>query len=73
VKTIPIRISRWQTRTPDELGQELAREIERQEAPLIALWRKRVKENVKRRETKPRLAAVARFCEPVRLLRRQAF
>lgn len=70
--SISFRIARWQTPTPDEEAQELAREIARLEAPLVELWRKRVRDNVKRRGIESKLAAAVLFCELPRTLRRQA-
>lgn len=70
---VEFRIARWQTPTDDEVGQELAREIARQEAPLVEIWRKRVQENIRRRGIESKLAAAARFCELPRTLKRQAW
>lgn len=72
MNTPVFRIARWQTPTFEQRAQELAREIARQEAPLIEEWNRRVRANEQRRRMMAKLTAAARFVETPRILKRQA-
>ncbi len=69
---VSIRITPWQKPTFAEAAQELARTLARQEAPVIALWKLRVRVNEQRREQAKKIAATARFVQPISILTRQA-